>query len=57
MEAVRYKKPLFDKLSVFRKPRQDLALFPDVTVDVGGCGIVWGDDLDLSCQELWREAN
>lgn len=44
-------------LSVFRKPRQDLALFLDVTVDVGGYGIVWGDDLDLSCRELWREGN
>ena len=23
------------------------------TVDVGGYGIVWNDDLDLSCDELW----
>ena len=26
--------------------------FSDVTVDVGGYGIVWNDELDLSCDEL-----
>lgn len=28
-------------------------LFFDVQVDVGGYGIVWNDELDLSCDELW----
>lgn len=41
-------KPLFDKLLVFRKLKEDPAQFTDVTVGVGGYGIVWGDDLDLS---------
>ena len=27
--------------------------FLDVTVDPGGYGISWNDDLDLSCEELW----
>lgn len=47
-------KPLFDKLPVFRKLREDPAEFGCVAVDVGGYGIVWGDDLDLSCDELWE---
>ena len=25
-----------------------------MSVDVGGYGIVWNDDLDLSCDELWE---
>ena len=28
--------------------------FACVSVDVGGYGIIWGDDLDLSCDELWE---
>ena len=28
--------------------------FACVTVDTVGYGIVWGDDLDLSCDELWE---
>ena len=23
-------------------------------IDVGGYGIIWGDELDLSCDELWE---
>lgn len=29
-------------------------LFSCVAVDVGGYGIVWNDELDLSCDELWE---
>lgn len=29
------------------------ATFADVHVDAGGYGIVWNDDVDLSCDELW----
>jgi hypothetical protein len=29
------------------------AFFRAVRVDVGGCGISWNDDLDLSEYELW----
>lgn len=47
-------KPLFDRFSVFKIFQQLPELFDDVAVDVGGCGIVWNDDLDLSCDELWE---
>lgn len=32
---------------------EDEALFNSVEVDTGGYGIVWNDDVDLSCDELW----
>lgn len=44
---------LIDKIDAFI-PLQDKTLFNDVRVDVGGYGIVWNDDLDLSCDELWE---
>lgn len=45
-------KPLFEKIAVFCDLK-DMALFSEVSVDVGGHGIIWNDDLDLSCEELW----
>lgn len=47
-------KPLFDKLPVFRSLIDSPEEFGTVTVDVGGYGIIWGDELDLSCDELWE---
>ncbi len=47
-------KPLFDKIPSFAALRQNLDLFYAVATDVGGHGIVWDDDLDLSCDELWQ---
>ena len=46
--------PLFDSIPVFGSLKQTPGLFADVYVDVGGHGIVWNDDLDLSCDELWE---
>ena len=47
-------KPLFEKLPVFRRLESDPAEFGCVAVDVGGYGIVWNDEPDLSCEELWE---
>lgn len=33
-----------------RRPEE----FTGVSVDVGGYGIVWNDEIDLSCDELWE---
>ncbi len=33
---------------------KDEELFASVEVDVGGYGIIWNDDLDLSADELWE---
>lgn len=46
-------KPLFEKIPIFNELK-NIELFFDVSVDVGGHGIVWNDDLDLSCEELWE---
>ena len=47
-------KPLFVKIPLFAELKENPAEFACVTVDVGGYGIVWSDDLDLSCDELWE---
>ena len=47
-------KPLFEKVPVFAQLQNDPQKFACVTVDVGGYGIVWNDELDLSCDELWE---
>lgn len=46
-------KPLFEQLPVFIALKNEEDFF-DVTVDVGGYGIIWNDDLDISCNELWE---
>ena len=46
-------KPLFEKLPVFAALKDDVQTFYSVSVDIGGYGIVWNDELDLSCDELW----
>lgn len=46
--------PLFDKIAVFKKLTENPEMFAGVFVDVGGHGIVWNDELDLSCDELWE---
>lgn len=47
-------KPLFEKMPMFAVLQEDLCVFSNVTVDTGGYGIVWNDQLDLSCDELWE---
>ena len=44
--------PLFSKWETFQE-LEDLELFSEVEVDVGGYGIIWNDELDLSCDELF----
>ena len=50
-------KPLFEKISAFRYLKDNLSEFDCVSADVGGYGIVWNDDLDLSCDELWENGD
>ncbi len=45
-------KPLFEKIPAFQALK-DSGEFYAVSVDTGGYGIVWNDELDLSCDELW----
>ena len=45
---------LMTKWKPFKKLKSDSDLFYDVEVGPGGYGIVWNDDLDLSCDELFE---
>lgn len=46
-------KPLFSRMSAFQ-PLQDIpGLFQQASVDVGGYGVSWNDDIDIDGEELW----
>lgn len=47
-------KPLFSHAPAFGHFAEHPEEFYGVSVDVGGYGIIWNDDLDLSCDELWE---
>ncbi|MGP1459120.1 MAG: DUF2442 domain-containing protein [Treponema sp.] len=47
-------KPLFNKWKAFKVLKSIPELFYDVEVDTGGYGIIWNDELDLSCDELYE---
>ncbi len=46
-------KDLIEKNSMFQN-LQNEELFYNVEVDIGGYGIVWNDDIDISCDELFE---
>lgn len=46
--------PLFERIPAFLYLKVHPEEFASVAVDVGGYGVVWNDDLDLSCDELWE---
>lgn len=46
--------PLFSKWEIFNDLRIIDGLFKQVKVDVGGYGIFWNEEIDLSCNELWE---
>ena len=45
---------IFGRWPQFRRLLDDDKLYRKVKVDIGGYGIVWDDDLDLSAEELWH---
>ncbi|MBR0482445.1 MAG: DUF2442 domain-containing protein [Firmicutes bacterium] len=47
-------KPLFELWPSFVALKNDPNLFASVEVDQGGYGIIWNDDIDLSCDELFE---
>ena len=46
-------KKLIKKYENF-KELENRELFDKVKVDVGGYGIVWNGDIDLSSEEIWK---
>ncbi len=46
-------KPLFSKYKMFSPLLTQPELYCSVSVDTGGYGIVWNDDIDIACDELY----
>ena len=54
-EVKRYDvRPLMDEWEPFRSLGTVPGLFNCVHVDAGGYGVVWDDNIDLSCNELYN---
>lgn len=47
-------KLLFERWKPFREFQRNPELFNGVQVDTGGYGVVWDDNLDLGCEELYE---
>ena len=47
-------KPLMEKIQVFTMLRYVHGLFGQVKLDIGGYGVVWNDEIDLSCDEIYE---
>lgn len=45
--------PLIEKYNLFLPLKDNPILFNSVTIDQGGHGIIWNDDIDISSSELW----
>lgn len=49
-----FDEPLFKKWEVFTTLSSVNGLFQQVKVDIGGYGIMWNDEIDISCEELYE---
>ena len=47
-------KPLFKRWEIFNELK-DITLFNSVYPSLGGTGVVWNKDIDLSCDSLWKD--
>ena len=45
-------KPVFDEIPVFQQLKEN-DLFEKAHVGPGGYGVIWNDEIDLSCEELF----
>ena len=45
---------LFKKWPRFSILKDSKELWYDARVSAGGFGVIWNDDLDLSCEEIWE---
>lgn len=46
-------KPLIKKYDMFKKI-EDISLFNKVYTDKSGYAVMWTEDIDISCNELWN---
>lgn len=45
--------PLIEKYNLFLPLKNNTQLFECVETDKGGYAVIWNDDIDISCDELW----
>lgn len=45
---------LYEKFPQFKKLEEKNDLYKAVSVDVGGYGLVWNDELDLDAEDVWQ---
>ena len=50
-----YMKKLIENNKIFADLK-DINLFNSVEVDIGGYGVIWNDDIDISCDELFENS-
>jgi len=46
---------IMNSIPIFTDLKNDDDLYNSVSVDIGGYGIVWNDEIDISCDELWEK--
>lgn len=46
--------PLIDRMEAFAPLKTVPGLFERASVDPGGYGVSWNDEIDLDCEELWH---
>lgn len=44
---------LFERYPMFIPLKEHTELYYSATVDVGGYGVIWNDDIDIACDELY----
>ena len=50
-------KPLLTEIEAFSVLQSNSQLLYNVHVALGGYGVLWNEDIDLSSDELWRNGN
>ena len=50
-----YMKKLIENNKIFADLK-DINLFNSAEVDIGGYGVIWNDDIDISCDELFENS-
>lgn len=47
--------PLIKEYAIFQRLISNKKLFDKVTVDAGGYGISWNEEIDLAAEEIWKK--
>lgn len=45
---------LFNKNQIFKTLKDNESLFKSATIAKDGYGVIWNDNIDISCNELWE---